>query len=342
MKATTWLCPVLTLLCATKLVYTAQRGSYGSYHPTLEALDSSATQNDYFLLKRNKPSLSIVNPLDVLRQRLLLEIARRQMKENTRQVELNRAILKNVGKRMLTNYPHSLMASTPEQQRQQQQQQHQQWEETMTAGTHKSQRQQNGDNMQRGESMLPYDLELIPSTLIFDYLQHQQQRPWLTQEKTAILFDGYNNAMDGNDDLGTDADDNGDEATMDEDQMDVVRDVKLSLQHQSHSDEPHEISMKKPINRSGHEGNTFGGKSLLSSLKHQQQEHKSTFNNDSKLNDLATLGLEEGSNGDGSLDVAGNSKSNNNNNNSNKNANNEDNQVQRYLYHLHKNHLTRK
>nr|P67800.1 RecName: Full=Diuretic hormone; Short=DH; AltName: Full=Diuretic peptide; Short=DP [Musca domestica]P67801.1 RecName: Full=Diuretic hormone; Short=DH; AltName: Full=Diuretic peptide; Short=DP [Stomoxys calcitrans]AAB32702.1 Musca-DP=corticotropin-releasing factor-related diuretic peptide/CRF-related diuretic peptide [Musca domestica=house flies, Peptide, 44 aa] [Musca domestica] len=44
----------------------------------------------------NKPSLSIVNPLDVLRQRLLLEIARRQMKENTRQVELNRAILKNV------------------------------------------------------------------------------------------------------------------------------------------------------------------------------------------------------------------------------------------------------
>lgn len=27
-----------------------------------------------------------MNPLDVLRQRLLLEIARRQMKENTRQV----------------------------------------------------------------------------------------------------------------------------------------------------------------------------------------------------------------------------------------------------------------
>lgn len=38
------------------------------------------------MLKRTKPSLSIVNPLDVLRQRLLLEIARRQMRENSRQV----------------------------------------------------------------------------------------------------------------------------------------------------------------------------------------------------------------------------------------------------------------
>lgn len=43
-------------------------------------------QDEYSMAKRNKPSLSIVNPLDVLRQRLLLEIARRQMKENTRQV----------------------------------------------------------------------------------------------------------------------------------------------------------------------------------------------------------------------------------------------------------------
>lgn len=47
---------------------------------------SLISQDEYSLAKRNKPSLSIVNPLDVLRQRLLLEIARRQMKENTRQV----------------------------------------------------------------------------------------------------------------------------------------------------------------------------------------------------------------------------------------------------------------
>lgn len=37
-------------------------------------------------LKRTKPSLSIVNPLDVLRQRIILEMARRQMRENTKQV----------------------------------------------------------------------------------------------------------------------------------------------------------------------------------------------------------------------------------------------------------------
>lgn len=39
--------------------------------------------------KRTKTSLSIVAPLDVLRQRLLLEIARRQMRENSIQVNEN-------------------------------------------------------------------------------------------------------------------------------------------------------------------------------------------------------------------------------------------------------------
>ncbi|KAH8295335.1 hypothetical protein KR018_010066, partial [Drosophila ironensis] len=117
MKATAWFCPVLlTLLCATRLVCTAQRGAGGAGaggsgaeaggssringYP-LDYPDARNIQDDFLLAKRNKPSLSIVNPLDVLRQRLLLEIARRQMKENSRQVELNRAILKNVGKRML-------------------------------------------------------------------------------------------------------------------------------------------------------------------------------------------------------------------------------------------------
>ncbi|KAH8272100.1 uncharacterized protein Dh44 [Drosophila bipectinata] len=124
MKATAWFCPVLlTLLCATRLVCTAQRG-VGSGTGTgvggtaagagpeaggsgrtngypLDYPDARNIQDDFLLAKRNKPSLSIVNPLDVLRQRLLLEIARRQMKENSRQVELNRAILKNVGKRFM-------------------------------------------------------------------------------------------------------------------------------------------------------------------------------------------------------------------------------------------------
>ncbi|XP_014093928.3 uncharacterized protein Dh44 [Bactrocera oleae] len=105
MKATTRLCPIIVLICAARLVCTAQQRNHHSNilgYP-LDYADVKSIQKDFSLEKRNKPSLSIVNPLDVLRQRLLLEIARRQMKENTRQVELNRAILKNVGKRMLNN-----------------------------------------------------------------------------------------------------------------------------------------------------------------------------------------------------------------------------------------------
>ncbi|XP_071442526.1 uncharacterized protein Dh44 [Hetaerina americana] len=45
------------------------------------------------------PSLSIVNPLDVLRQRLLLEIARRRMRESEDQIQANRELLKSIGKR---------------------------------------------------------------------------------------------------------------------------------------------------------------------------------------------------------------------------------------------------
>ncbi|CAG7729126.1 unnamed protein product [Allacma fusca] len=45
------------------------------------------------------PSLSIVNPLDVLRQRLLLEIARRRMIKSQNQILANAEILKNIGRR---------------------------------------------------------------------------------------------------------------------------------------------------------------------------------------------------------------------------------------------------
>ncbi|XP_037943867.1 putative uncharacterized protein DDB_G0286901 [Teleopsis dalmanni] len=122
MKATTWLWPVLTLLCGAKLVCTAQRGVY-----PFDYADPNLIQDDYLLEKRNKPSLSIVNPLDVLRQRLLLEIARRQMKENTRQVELNRAILKNVGKRIPATRRYQMsLAQERQLQRQLQQEQLQQ------------------------------------------------------------------------------------------------------------------------------------------------------------------------------------------------------------------------
>lgn len=61
-------------------------------------------ENSLLSLKRTKPSLSIVNPLDVLRQRIILEMARRQMRENTRQVELNKALLREIGKRSSNFY----------------------------------------------------------------------------------------------------------------------------------------------------------------------------------------------------------------------------------------------
>ncbi|CAG4923083.1 unnamed protein product [Colias eurytheme] len=50
--------------------------------------------------KRKMPSLSINNPMEVLRQRLLLEVARKQMREaSQRQAVANRVFLQNVGKR---------------------------------------------------------------------------------------------------------------------------------------------------------------------------------------------------------------------------------------------------
>lgn len=50
--------------------------------------------------KRKMPSLSINNPMEVLRQRLLLEVARKQMREaNQRQAVANRLFLQNLGKR---------------------------------------------------------------------------------------------------------------------------------------------------------------------------------------------------------------------------------------------------
>ncbi|CAG2165585.1 unnamed protein product [Oppiella nova] len=58
------------------------------------------------LTKRGEgPQLSIVNPLDVLRQRLLLELARRKMKENQDQIQANAEILKKIGKRSVPLIP---------------------------------------------------------------------------------------------------------------------------------------------------------------------------------------------------------------------------------------------
>ncbi|XP_022234985.1 uncharacterized protein LOC111083055 [Limulus polyphemus] len=52
----------------------------------------------------NRPSLSIVSPLDVLSQRLMLEMTRRKMKQNQYQIMANAKLLKNLGKRKALLY----------------------------------------------------------------------------------------------------------------------------------------------------------------------------------------------------------------------------------------------
>ncbi|XP_075235908.1 corticotropin-releasing diuretic hormone 44 isoform X2 [Lycorma delicatula] len=64
-------------------------------------------ENEFLSAKRlqkrtSGPSLSIVNPLDVLRQRLLLEIARRRMRQSEDQIIANREWLKTIGKRSVS------------------------------------------------------------------------------------------------------------------------------------------------------------------------------------------------------------------------------------------------
>ncbi|XP_055712357.1 diuretic hormone 44 isoform X2 [Phlebotomus papatasi] len=97
MKATLWLCTlVTTMLCLTQSI----RGSpVATFQYSDESRGNELLQDKFEVPKRGHASLSIVNPLDVLRKRLLLEIARRQMRENNRQIEINRAILKTIGKK---------------------------------------------------------------------------------------------------------------------------------------------------------------------------------------------------------------------------------------------------
>lgn len=57
-------------------------------------------------MKRTKRigSLSIVNSLDVLRQRVLLELARRKALQDQRQIDANRRFLETIGKRSAPEY----------------------------------------------------------------------------------------------------------------------------------------------------------------------------------------------------------------------------------------------
>jgi hypothetical protein len=51
-------------------------------------------------IKRGEgPQLSVVSPLDVLRQQLIYELARRRIKENREKIQVNEQLLKTIGKR---------------------------------------------------------------------------------------------------------------------------------------------------------------------------------------------------------------------------------------------------
>ncbi|KYM96214.1 Diuretic hormone class 1 [Cyphomyrmex costatus] len=57
-------------------------------------------------------SLSIVNNLDVLRQRVLLELARRKALQDQRQVDENRRFLESIGKRSVSNAGRIMRSDT--------------------------------------------------------------------------------------------------------------------------------------------------------------------------------------------------------------------------------------
>lgn len=64
-------------------------------------------------------SLSIVSSMDVLRERVLLELARRQALQRQRQIEMNRRILDHIGKRSVPEYGPDVDRIATSQQQQQ-------------------------------------------------------------------------------------------------------------------------------------------------------------------------------------------------------------------------------
>ncbi|XP_015182431.1 PREDICTED: diuretic hormone 44 [Polistes dominula] len=70
-----------------------------------EMYDSSNDPGPTTILRTKRiGSLSIVNNLDVLRERILLELARRKAMQDQRQIDANRLMLDKIGKRSLPVY----------------------------------------------------------------------------------------------------------------------------------------------------------------------------------------------------------------------------------------------
>ncbi|XP_014237211.1 diuretic hormone 44 [Trichogramma pretiosum] len=72
---------------------------------TSNEADSNVSSSSSNGRDKRMGSLSIVNSVDVLRQRVLLELARRKAMEDQRQISENRRLLDSVGKR--SSYPGS-------------------------------------------------------------------------------------------------------------------------------------------------------------------------------------------------------------------------------------------
>ncbi|XP_071857537.1 corticotropin-releasing diuretic hormone 44 isoform X2 [Bombus fervidus] len=80
------------------------------YSPDLNEMFDSGNDPESTVIRTKRleskriGSLSIVNSLDVLRQRVLLELARRKALQDQQQIDANRRILKTIGKRSLPFY----------------------------------------------------------------------------------------------------------------------------------------------------------------------------------------------------------------------------------------------
>ncbi|XP_043259455.1 diuretic hormone 44 [Colletes gigas] len=76
-----------------------------------EMFDSGNDPGSTVVRTKRIGSLSIVNSLDVLRQRVLLELARRRAMQAQRQVDANRRLMENIGKRSLPLYTGGMSKS---------------------------------------------------------------------------------------------------------------------------------------------------------------------------------------------------------------------------------------
>ncbi|KAK2588264.1 hypothetical protein KPH14_004293 [Odynerus spinipes] len=78
-----------------------------------EMYDTSNDPGSTIVRTKRIGSLSIVNSLDVLRQRVLLELARRKALQDQRQIDANRRLLETIGKRSAPVYENYDSSSRP-------------------------------------------------------------------------------------------------------------------------------------------------------------------------------------------------------------------------------------